>query len=49
LASQAIALSKQRGVGWIYVTPAGVPNPWQSLPSNFYWANELALVQQAGE
>ena len=49
LASQAIALSKQRGVGWIYVTPASVPNPWQSLPSNSYWANELALVQRARE
>jgi len=40
----AIALSKQRGAGWIYVTPDDLPNPWDSLPPDSYWSAELAAA-----
>jgi hypothetical protein len=37
----AIALSKSRQVGWIYVTPDVLPNPWDTLPAGTYWTDEL--------
>lgn len=37
----AIRLSTERGVGWIYVTPDGHPNPWDTLPPESYWSKEL--------
>lgn len=37
----AIALSKQRNVGWIYVTPDVLDNPWDTLPLTSYWTDEL--------
>lgn len=38
----AIALSKSRGIGWVYVTDDTGGNPWDTLPS--YWGQELALL-----
>ena len=51
----AIQLSKDRNVGWIYVTPDSLTwdneneiyegNPWNSLPIDQYWSEELLAVQ----
>lgn len=41
----AIALSKTRNAGWVYITPDGLPNPWDTLPSGSYWSKELAAVR----
>jgi hypothetical protein len=38
---QAVALSKKRNAGWVYVTPGGLPNPWNTLPEAGYWQSEL--------
>jgi len=40
----AVALGKQRNAGWLYVTPATLPNPYDTLPPNDYWSDELAAV-----
>lgn len=37
-----VALASQRGIGAIYATDAGLPNPYSVLPS--YLANEVAVV-----
>jgi len=42
----AIALSKQRHAGWVYVTNDKLPNPWDTLPADPYWTNELSLINQ---
>lgn len=39
----AVTLSTQRNVGWVFVTDLGLPNPWQALPS--YWSNFAAMVK----
>jgi len=44
--SNAMALSKNRHAGWIYVTPDVLDNPWDSLPSGTYWTSELNLAKQ---
>lgn len=44
--SNAIALSKNRNAGFIYVTPDVMSNPWDTLPPSTYWTTELNLVQQ---
>lgn len=36
----AIDLSKERKIGWIYVTDDNLPNPWDTLPKEEYW-NQL--------
>ena len=41
---KAIELSKQRGAGWVYVTPDGGANPWDTLPAGSYWKRELSAV-----
>ena len=38
----AMALSKRRGAGYVYVTDAGLPNPFGGLPPAGYWAAEVA-------
>ncbi len=40
----AVDLSKQRGAGWVYVTGDTLPNPWDTLPADPYWSEELALA-----
>lgn len=39
----AVALSAQRNVQWLYVTDMGLPNPWNALPS--YWSSLTALLK----
>ena len=41
--SNAVSLSLQRNVLWVYVTDLGVSNPWAALPS--YWSSLTALVK----
>ncbi len=38
----AVAESRARGVGWVYVTNLGLPNPYDALPS--YWIDEVSAV-----
>ena len=38
----AMTLSRQRGAGYVYVTDAGLPNPFGALPPADYWAAEVA-------
>lgn len=42
----AVALSRNRNAGWIYVTPDVLDNPWDTLPVSAYWLSELNLVKQ---
>jgi hypothetical protein len=53
----AVALSRRRGAGWVYVTPYGVDpaaprgltsNPWAERPPDPYWAAQLDAVGRAG-
>lgn len=39
----AVTLSSQRNVGWVYVTDLGSSNPWAALPS--YWSTLTAQVR----
>jgi hypothetical protein len=43
---KAIALSKTRNAGWVYVTPDKLDNPWDTLPTGTYWADELTRVKK---
>ena len=40
--AQVIATSKARNAGWIYVTSATLPNPWDKLPDGSSWNDLLA-------
>jgi spherulation-specific family 4 protein len=40
--AEAMALSRQRNASFVYVTPDGLPNPWDSLPA--YWNRERDLA-----
>lgn len=42
----AVSLSKQRQAGWVYVTPDQLNNPWDTLPSEPYWSDELMRISQ---
>jgi Spherulation-specific family 4 len=39
-----IALSRQRHAGWVYITPDRLDNPWDTLPSNTYWQQQIQSV-----
>src|SRR5206468_3692290 len=42
----AVLMSQQRNAGYVYVTPDVLtPNPWDTLPPEPYWSNELAYVE----
>ncbi|MFE3201696.1 spherulation-specific family 4 protein [Embleya sp. NPDC059237] len=44
----AVAQSKQKNAGTVYVTPDQLdPNPWDSLPGPSYWSTELAAAKVA--
>ena len=43
----AIALSKSRHAGYVYVTDDTLTNPWDSVPASSYWANEQVQVQRS--
>jgi hypothetical protein len=40
--SSAVSLSKTNGAGYVYFTDAGLPNPYDVLPS--YWSTELSSL-----
>lgn len=42
--ARVIHLSRRRRAGFVYVTGAGLPNPYGGLPSAAYWTAELADV-----
>ena len=42
--SNAVALSKARNAGYVYVTSYGLPNPYGALPSTSYWKSELTAI-----
>ena len=42
----AISLSKNRNAGWVYVTNDNLSNPWDTVPADPYWSNELILTGQ---
>jgi Spherulation-specific family 4 len=44
---RAIALSRQRNAGYVYVTDATLPNPWGSLPPLSYWTDELLQLRRS--
>lgn len=44
---EAMRLSKGRHAGWVYVTPDDLPNPWDSLPADPYWTEELNALGSA--
>lgn len=37
--------SKQRHAGWMFVTAYGDPNPYDKLPDEPYWSDELAALK----
>jgi hypothetical protein len=41
---RVMALSRERGAGYVYVTDAGLPNPFGTLPPADYWLAEQALL-----
>lgn len=41
--SEAMRLGKERGAGYMYVTPDVLANPWDTLPD--YWQEELAAAR----
>ncbi len=40
----AVALGKQRGANHMYVTPDVLSNPWDTLPSDPYWSEQLTAL-----
>ncbi|MDQ6778496.1 MAG: spherulation-specific family 4 protein [Actinomycetota bacterium] len=43
--AHAVKLGRQRQAGFVYVTQAGLPNPYSRLPTGAYWTNELADIE----
>ena len=41
-------ISKAHNAGYVYVTPATLPNPYGVLPTGLYWSGELADIGTAG-
>ncbi len=41
---KAVDSSKDRHAGYIYVTPDTLSNPWDTLPSDTYWSDELTKL-----
>jgi hypothetical protein len=41
---RAVSLSRERGAGYVYVTDAGLPNPFGTLPPADYWSVEQSLL-----
>jgi len=42
--ASAVALTRSRNVGWIYVTPDTLTNPWDTLPASSFWNQELSAA-----
>jgi Spherulation-specific family 4 len=45
---RTLSLSKRRRAGWLYATPATLPNPWSTLPPDPDWTEELAATDPTG-
>ncbi|RPK67416.1 Spherulation-specific family 4 [Streptomyces sp. ADI96-02] len=47
--SEAMALSKERNAGHVYITPDSLAddNPWDTLPPESYWKSQLSLAAGA--
>ena len=45
LMARAVQLSKERGAGYVYVTPDALPSPYDTLPTGRYWSTELGKVR----
>ena len=43
--ARAVRLSKQRGAGFVYVTPDALPSPYDTLPTGRYWSTELGKLR----
>ncbi len=43
--ARAVRLSKQRGAGFVFVTPDALPSPYDTLPTGRYWSTELDKVR----
>jgi Spherulation-specific family 4 len=46
--AQAVQLSQSRGAGYVYVTTANLPNPYDLLPTGSYWSSELTDIANTG-
>jgi hypothetical protein len=44
----AISLTKSRGAGYVYITPATMPNPWNAVPFDAYWAIDQSGAAPGG-
>jgi hypothetical protein len=42
-----VQLSKARNAGYVYVTSATLPNPYDVLPAGAYWSDELSDIASA--
>ena len=42
-----VALAKKRNAGWVFVTTQTLPNPYNTLPQDPYWSDELSAVGRA--
>ena len=45
--AQAVQLSKARNAGYVYVTSATLPNPYDLLPTGSYWSDEFSDIAAA--
>ena len=45
---EADSLAKARGAGYVFITDAGLPNPYDVLPEASYWDDEQAQVAAGG-
>jgi hypothetical protein len=45
---KAVGLSQRRNAGYVYVTNDVLPNPYDTLPSVSYWADEESRVAPGG-
>ena len=45
--ASAVQLSKARNAGYVYVTSATLPNPYDLLPTGPYWSGELSDIASA--
>ena len=43
----AMSLSHDRNAAYVYVTPDGLPDPWDSLPDDAYWSKERYVAASA--
>jgi hypothetical protein len=39
-----VSQSKLRNAGWVFVTPLTLPNPYNNLPTDPYWSDELTAL-----